>query len=150
MKFSITSEAIDREELRAGVLNPSSGACDIFEGWIRDHNDGKSVLRLEYEVYRPIAIQEGDRVIQEALDKFDIVDAACVHREGMLELSDTAVVAIAVAAHRDEAFLACRYIIDEVKHRLPIWKKETYENGDAEWVNCQNCSAAGHSLSDSS
>ena len=68
------------------------------------------------------------------------MDAACVHREGLLELGETAVVAAAVAAHRDEAFLACRYIIDEVKHRLPIWKKEHYANGDAQWVNCQLCS----------
>ena len=143
MRFSVSKETIDREALRSSLLNASSGACVIFEGWIRDHNEGKAVLRLEYEVYRPLATSEGEQVLREAMQKFDIEDAACVHREGLLELSDTAVVAAAVAAHRDEAFRACRYIIDEVKHRLPIWKKEHYANGEAIWVNCKHCASHG-------
>jgi molybdopterin synthase catalytic subunit len=141
MSFSVTDAPIDREELRSGLLNRSSGACVIFEGWIRDHNEGRDVQRLEYEVYRPLACSEGERVINEAIEKFDIKGASCVHREGLLELSETAVVAAAVAAHRDEAFKACRYIIDEVKHRLPIWKKEHYADGESHWVNCQRCAA---------
>ena len=139
MKFSISDESIDREALRESVLNTRSGACVFFEGWIRDHNEGQAVLRLEYEVYRPLACSEGDVILKEALEQFDIEDAACIHREGLLELSETAVVAVAVAAHREDAFKACRYIIDEVKHRLPIWKKEHYQSGQASWVNCQHC-----------
>jgi molybdopterin synthase catalytic subunit len=141
MSFKVTDTPIDREALRSSLLNRSSGACVIFEGWIRDHNEGKEVLRLEYEVYRPLASSEGELVIAEAMEKYDIKGAACIHREGLLELSETAVVAAAVAAHRDEAFQACRYIIDEIKHRLPIWKKEHYADGQAHWVNCQRCAA---------
>ncbi|MFT5138971.1 MAG: molybdopterin synthase catalytic subunit [Lysobacterales bacterium] len=141
MIFTITDTRIDREALRTSLLNSSCGAFVMFEGWIRDHNEGQQVLQLEYEVYRPLACREGQQVLIEAVDKFDILDAACVHREGLLDLGETAVIAAAVAAHRDEAFSACRYIIDEVKHRLPIWKKEHYANGDAHWVNCQRCAA---------
>jgi molybdopterin synthase catalytic subunit len=139
MIFAITNTRIDREALREELLNSSCGAFVLFEGWIRDHNEGQKVLRLEYEVYRPLASSEGQQVLSEAIEKFEILDAACIHREGLLELGETAVIAAAVAAHRDEAFRACRYIIDEVKHRLPIWKKEHYSNGDAHWVNCQRC-----------
>lgn len=137
MKFQISSGEIDREALRRSLMNDSCGAFVSFEGWIRDHNEGRSVIRLEYEVYRPLAHSEGEKVLAEALERFDIADAACVHREGQLELGDTAVVAAAVASHRDEAFLACRYIIDQAKLRLPVWKREHYANGDSLWVNCQ-------------
>ena len=139
MSFAVTAAPIDREVLRANVINNASGACVIFEGWIRDHNEGRAVERLEYEIYTPIALAEGEKILLEAREKFDIEDAACSHREGMLEITDTAVLAVAVAAHRDEAFQACRYIIDEVKHRLPIWKKEYYTDGDVHWVNCLRC-----------
>ncbi len=139
MNFQITDTAIDRNELRSRLLDKACGAFVLFEGWIRDHNEGQVVARLEYEVYRPIACSEGERIISEAISQFGITAAGCIHREGMLELGETAVVAGAVAAHREEAFRACRYIIDEVKHRLPIWKKEYYVNGDANWVNCQRC-----------
>lgn len=139
MKFAISRQAIDRQALREELLNPHCGACVLFEGWIRDHNEGRAVVRLEYEVYRPLAEKEGRIILAEAQEKFGIDDAACVHREGLLELRDTAVVVAAVSAHRDEAFRACRYIIDEVKQRLPIWKKEHYADGHAHWVNCQRC-----------
>lgn len=137
--FAITEQPIDRDALRDAMVNRSCGACVLFEGWIRDHNEGRAVARLEYEVYRTLAEAEGRVILSEAMSKFDIEDAACVHREGLLELTDTAVVVAVVSAHRDAAFRACRYIIDEVKQRLPIWKKEHYVDGEAHWVNCQNC-----------
>ena len=142
MTFGITQDEIRTEELRASVLDQACGACVVFEGWIRNHTVGRAVSGLEYEVYRPLAMSEGSRVLGEALAQFDIENAGCIHREGRLQLGETAVVAIAVAKHRDEAFRACRYIIDEVKHRLPIWKKEHYTDGDSHWVNCMHC--AGH------
>ncbi|HEV7431626.1 MAG TPA: molybdenum cofactor biosynthesis protein MoaE, partial [Steroidobacteraceae bacterium] len=83
----------------------------------------------------------GERVIAEARQRFGIHNALCVHRLGALELGEVAVWVGAAATHRDEAFGACRYIIDEVKHRLPIWKKEHYESGDSGWVNCERCAA---------
>lgn len=143
MNFGVSLGPIDRDALRSAVLNRASGAFVMFEGWIRDHNEGRSVERLEYEIYEPLAVTEGEKILAEAIERFEIEDAACVHRQGMLEIGETAVLAVASAAHRREAFRACRYIIDEVKHRLPIWKKEYYADGDAQWVNCRNCAVHG-------
>ncbi len=127
--------------LRAGLLDDAAGAYASFEGWIRNHNEGQEVHRLEYEAYAPLAITEGERVIAEALAKFPVLHAHCVHRSGLLEIGECAVWVGVSAAHRDAAFDACRYIIDEVKIRLPIWKKEHYVNGDSGWVNCERCAA---------
>ncbi len=104
------------------------------------------MLRLEYEAYEALAVREGERIITEAMSRFGVVRAACVHRLGALAIGDVAVWVGASSPHRNEAFLACRYIIDEVKHRLPIWKKEHYVSGDSGWVNCERCAtgAAAH------
>ena len=104
---------------------------------MRDHADGRAVHGLEYQVYPELAQAEGERVVAEALQKFDVLAAHCVHRSGILALGDVAVWVGVAAAHRGEAFDACRYIIDEIKQRLPIWKRETYADGDSGWVNCQ-------------
>jgi len=141
-RFDITADPIDLEAFRKLHVDPTCGAYVQFDGWIRDHNEGRRVLRLEYEVYQPLAVKEGQVVIDEALERFEISNAFAVHRSGLLELKDVAVVVGVSSAHRAAAFDACRYIIDEVKARLPIWKKEFYENGEAEWVNCKHC---GHS-----
>ena len=137
--FAVTDTDIDLVATRQAVTDNSCGALVTFEGWIRDHNEGQAVERLEYEVYRPVAISEGNRILAEALQRFDISHAVCVHREGLLELSDVAVMVCVSSAHRAAAFDACRYIIDEVKTRLPIWKKEHYVSGISDWVNCQHC-----------
>jgi len=137
--FQITSNAIDLEALRQQLLDPSCGAYVQFDGWVRDHNEGQQVLRLEYEVYEPMAVKEGNRVIEEAIERFGIRNARGIHRSGLMELSDVAVVVGVSSPHRAAAFDACRYIIDQIKVRLPIWKKEYYANGHTEWVNCQHC-----------
>ena len=137
--FSITTEAIDLETFRRQLLDQSCGAYVQFDGWVRDHNEGQPVLRLEYEVYEPLAVKEGTRILEEAIERFGISNACAIHRGGLLELSDVAVVVGVSSPHRDAAFDACRYIINELKQRLPIWKKEYYENGNAEWVNCEHC-----------
>ena len=94
--------------------------------------------RLEYEAFEPLAVREGERILAEAIARFGVAHAACAHRVGDLTVGELAVWVGVSARHRDEAFRACRYIIDEVKHRLPIWKKEHYANGDSGWVNCQH------------
>ncbi|NIM70065.1 MAG: molybdenum cofactor biosynthesis protein MoaE [Xanthomonadales bacterium] len=142
MSFSITDGPIDAGALRALVQDPHCGACVVFEGWVRNHNEGREVLGLEYEVYEPLAVSEGLRILAEARHRFGLSGVACVHRTGRLGLGEVAVVVVAAAAHRDEAFRACRYVIDEVKRRLPIWKKEHYRDGEARWVNCRHCVAA--------
>lgn len=139
MSFSIVHEPIDLEALRAGLEDLGSGAAVFFEGRVRNRNDGRAVDRLEYEVYEPLAISEGARIIEEARSQWAIHGAVGVHRGGMLELGDIAVVVGVVSPHRDEAFNAARYLIDEAKQRLPIWKREHYRDGDTVWVNCHGC-----------
>jgi molybdopterin synthase catalytic subunit len=95
-------------------------------------------------VYEPLAIDEGKKVLAEALQKYPHLKAHCVHRSGLLEIGDCAVWVGVSSPHRDEAFSACRYIIDALKTRLPIWKKEFYVGGDSGWVNCERCSAHAH------
>jgi len=141
--FRITSEPIALDAFREQLVDAGCGAYVQFEGWVRDHNEGQRVLRLEYEVYEPLAVKEGQRIIAEATQRFGLHGAAAIHRSGLLELKDVAVVVGASAPHRGEAFEACRYIIDQVKSRLPIWKKEHYASGVAEWVNCRHCAEAG-------
>jgi len=148
MKFSVSDTPIDVAAARKSVADQHCGALVVFEGWIRDHNEGQEVERLEYEVYRPVAEKEGVKIIDEALARFPISHAMCIHREGLLELGECAVIVCVSSAHRGAAFDACRYIIDEAKTRLPIWKKEHYVSGVSEWVNCEQCAAAGHSHGD--
>lgn len=148
MKFAVSNTAIDVDAAKKSVADNSCGALVVFEGWIRDHNEGQAVKRLEYEVYRPLAEKEGARIIDEAMERFGISHAMCIHREGLLELGEVAVIVCVSSSHRGDAFDACRYIIDETKTRLPIWKKEHYVSGVSEWVNCEHCAAAGHSHGD--
>jgi len=142
--FEISRQGIELKEFRQRLFDHSCGAYVQFDGWVRDHNEGQKVLRLEYEVYEPLALKEGARIINEAKELFGVTNACAIHRSGLLELSDVAVVVGVSSPHRSEAFDACRYIIDQAKIRLPIWKKEYYASGDAQWVNCQRCSEASH------
>jgi molybdopterin synthase catalytic subunit len=137
----MTDKPIQPDELRDRLRDPAAGALASFEGWIRNLNDGQHVLRLEYEVYAPLCVSEGETIIEEARTRWQILHAMCVHRSGSLDIGDCAVWVGVSSAHRDEAFHACRYIIDQVKLRLPIWKKEYYADGDSGWVNCERCAA---------
>ena len=137
--FAISDNDIAVDDLREQLMDPAAGGLCVFEGWVRNENEGRTVERLEYEVYEPLAVSEGEKVIAEAKEKFPHLQACCVHRSGLLEIGDCAVWVGVVAPHRDEAFKACRYIIDQIKLRLPIWKKEHYVDGDSGWVNCERC-----------
>jgi adenylyltransferase/sulfurtransferase len=142
--FRFSAEPFELAAVRAALANPEAGGYAAFEGWVRNHNEGLAVTRLEYEAFEALAVKEGARIIAEAKRRFPILDAACVHRVGSLAIGDLAVWVGVSAHHRDEAFAACRYIIDEVKHRVPIWKKEHYVNGDSGWVNCERCAEHVH------
>jgi molybdopterin synthase catalytic subunit len=142
MGFRFTQTAIDAQAARAELKTLSAGGHVSFEGWVREENEGLKVTRLEYEAFQELAVKEGDRIIAEALRRFPVKHALCLHRVGSLALGEIAVWVGVSSAHRGEAFDACRYIIDEVKHRVPIWKKEHYLNGDSGWVNCERCAAA--------
>jgi molybdopterin synthase catalytic subunit len=134
-RFRLSETPFDTATLRADLLDARVGGYASFEGWVRDHNDGRSVDGLRYEAYATLAETEGEAILAEALAKFGILDAHCVHRTGDLAIGELAVWVGVSAAHRDAAFAACRYVIDEVKSRVPIWKHERYADGDAGWLH---------------
>lgn len=136
MRFRISSEPFDPVALKSALLASRAGACVCFEGWVRDHNEGAAVTALEYEAHEIVAMKEVDKILVEARARFDIVEVDGVHRVGRLDIGDCAVWVGVSAAHRGAAFDACRYVIDEIKHRVPIWKKEHYRDGASGWVNC--------------
>jgi molybdopterin synthase catalytic subunit len=142
MLFRFTQSAIDTDGARRELLDLGAGGYVSFEGWVRDNNAGLEVTLLEYEAFQELSLKEGERILAEALQRFPLKHALCIHRLGSLQISDMAVWVGVSSAHRGEAFDACRFIIDEVKHRLPIWKKEHYRGGDSGWVNCERCAAA--------
>jgi molybdopterin synthase catalytic subunit len=144
--FEVSARPIDVSEARKAVRCRAAGGYVSFEGWVRDHNEGKAVVSLEYEAYAELARKEGLRILAEARDRFELEGVAAIHRVGHLQIGDLAVWVGASAAHRDAAFAACRYVIDEVKKRVPIWKCEHYEDGGEEWVACSACAhTGGHS-----
>lgn len=143
-RFCFSEVALDRDALARDMAHPAAGGFATFEGWVRNRNEGRAVHQLDYQAFEELGILEGNRIIEEAIARFRLVDARCVHRVGTLALGELAVWVGAASEHRAEAFAACRYIIDEVKHRLPIWKKEHYQDGDSGWVNCERCANPGH------
>ena len=142
--IEIVDSSIETAALAASLRDPRAGGYAAFEGWVRNENEGHAVRQLEYEAYTPLCITEGEKIIAEAQAEFPFLAARVVHRTGLLELGDCAVWVGVVSKHRDEAFKACRYIIDALKVRLPIWKKEHYVDGDSGWVNCERCASHGH------
>lgn len=122
------------EDLPPFAAGPESGAVVVFWGRVRDHNDGRRVTGLDYSAYEELAVKEGRRVVAEAVAQFGLNSVRAVHRVGTLAIGDAAVVVEVAAGHRGEGFDACRWIIDEIKARVPIWKKEHYLEGDHEWV----------------
>jgi molybdopterin synthase catalytic subunit len=134
-RFTLSATPFDIATLRAQLLDARVGAYASFEGWVRDHSDGRSVHGLRYEAYATLAASEGARILEQAKARFEILDAGCVHRTGDLGIGELAVWVGVTAAHRDAAFAACRFVIDEVKSRVPIWKHERYADGDAGWLH---------------
>lgn len=142
--FEISREPLDRETLVRSLRgNPAAGALATFEGWVRNHHQGRAVTRLEYEAYDDMARKEGCKIITDAAQKFEIHDACCVHRVGRLDIGEIAMWVGVTASHRSAALQACEYIIEEAKTRLPIWKKEFYAEGDSGWVNLTEMGSTG-------
>lgn len=142
--FKIVQASIDTQRAREGLRDVASGAYASFEGWVRNHHEGRGVSSLEYHAYPRLALAEGEKILSSALKKFPVSRVACIHRTGTLGWGELAVWVGVCSHHRGEAFQACKYIIDEVKHRVPIWKKEFYTDGTSEWVRCEGCQNAEH------
>jgi molybdopterin synthase catalytic subunit len=141
----IRGEALSLDELVAEVQRPGAGAIATFLGVVRDENVGRAVTLLEYEAYGSMAEAELTRVIEEIVREIPGVRAAATHRVGALRVGDIAVACATSAPHRDEAFRACRLLIDRIKERLPIWKREHGPDGPY-WVGWEDarCSAGAH------
>ncbi|MFO1491765.1 MAG: molybdenum cofactor biosynthesis protein MoaE [Kiritimatiellia bacterium] len=135
--FLLSSEALDPAALRQRLQRPDAGALTVFEGWVRNHHQGLAVLSLEYEAAPELCQSEGDRLLADARAQFDILDVLVAHRTGHLAIGDIAVWIGVASGHRDTAFAACRFLIDEIKVRLPIWKKEHYARGGATWIGAE-------------
>ena len=120
-------------ELIAQVESPARGGVASFLGLVRNHHGGRQVVRLEYSAYEPMAEAECARIVAEAEERWDC-GVALAHRIGMLDVGEVAVAVAAASPHREEAFAACRYAIEEIKRRVPIWKREFFVDGGVEWV----------------
>ncbi len=138
--FSLSKQPILMQP--TAPLHPHAGAVVTFEGRVRALNDAKQVRALEYEAYSALALGEGKAILAEAVRRFSLFDAEAVHRTGHLTIGELAVWVYASAMHRKEAFLATEMIIGEIKRRVPIWKKEYYESGIAQWVRCNHADHA--------
>jgi molybdopterin synthase catalytic subunit len=115
------------------VQSPARGGIASFLGIVRDHQSGRAVVGLDYSAYVPMAESVSQEIVSEAESRWDVA-VSLLHRIGKLNVGDTAVAVVAASAHRDDAFLACRYVIEQVKRRVPIWKKEYYADGSVMWV----------------
>lgn len=131
--FRLYATPLPVADLRVALQRPDAGGFASFEGWVRDHHEGRGVLRLTYEAYAPLAEREGARILAEAHERWPVLAATAAHRTGTLEVGEIAVWVGVAAAHRDAAFAACRYVIDEIKARVAIWKQEHYASGDTTW-----------------
>lgn len=131
--IEITEKKIDVAVLLESVLVPEAGGIDIFLGTTRNHSRGKKVVRLEYEAYIPMAVKIIDQIENEIRARWNIHKLSIIHRIGVVPLEEASVGIAVSASHRNEAFEACRFAIDLLKKRAPIWKKEIFDDGEA-WV----------------
>ena len=128
------------EALSGLAVGPESGSVVSFWGRVRNTNEGRRVAGLEYSAYEALALKEGNRILAQACERFGLDGARAVHRVGALAVGEAAVVVEVASGHRGEGFDACRWIIDEIKARVPVWKCEHYVEGDREWVMCHHAS----------
>lgn len=139
--YRVTEQTIDTGALLAAVGDPAAGGTTLFVGTTRDENDGRVVERLEYEAYEAMAVEEMRRIGDEIARRWQVVAVSMVHRVGVVPVGQASVAVAVSAAHREEAFAACRYGIDTLKATVPIWKKEYYRGGE-HWVGPCHAHAA--------
>ena len=141
--YNVTEQRIDTDAVLAAVGDPGAGGTTLFVGTTRNENDGRVVERLEYEAYEAMAVEEMRRIGEEIARRWRVVAVAMVHRVGVVPVGQVSVAVAVSAAHREEAFAACRYGIDTLKATVPIWKKEHYQGGE-HWVGpCRTHAASG-------
>jgi molybdopterin synthase catalytic subunit len=135
--FRVTQEPLNLQELIDVVTDPEAGAIATFIGTTRNNNDGRKVIALDYEAYPEMAEKELARLGEEAKQKWQICRMAIAHRLGPVQITEPSVMIAVSAAHREAAFAACRFAIEEIKKTVPIWKKEVFEGGEI-WIGSQS------------
>jgi molybdopterin synthase catalytic subunit len=134
--FRVTNDPIDLQDLLDYVGDPEAGAIATFIGTTRNNNEGRKVIALDYDGYPEMAEKELRRIGADAQTKWPICKMAIVHRLGPVQITEASVIIAVSAGHRDAAFAACRFAIEEIKKTVPIWKKEVYEGGEV-WIGTQ-------------
>jgi molybdopterin synthase catalytic subunit len=128
------TEPLSVDEVHAAVADPGAGAIALFIGTVRDHDHGRAVSELSYSAH-PSGAQQLRACAEKVAARFPVRALAAVHRTGDLDIGDLAVVVAAAADHRDEAFAACRALIEDLKATVPVWKRQVFAEGESEWVN---------------
>ena len=128
--FALLDKPIADRRLKLALLNDQSGALATFEGWVRNHNNARPVTKLTYYGYEKLAINQGEKLITQAKQQFDIINAVAIHRIGDLAIGDMAVWIGVTAHHRYPAFDACRWLLDAIKADIPVWKQEFYADSE--------------------
>lgn len=128
--FALLDKPIDDRRLKLALFNDQSGALATFEGWVRNHNNARPVTKLTYYGYEKLAINQGETLITQAKQQFDIINAVAIHRIGDLAIGDMAVWIGVTAHHRYPAFDACRWLLDAIKADIPVWKQEFYADSE--------------------
>lgn len=128
--FALLDKPINDRRLKLALLNDQSGALATFEGWVRNHNNARPVTKLTYYGYEQLAINQGEKLITQAKQQFDIINAVAIHRIGDLAIGDMAVWIGVTAHHRYPAFDACRWLLDAIKADIPVWKQEFYADSE--------------------
>ncbi len=134
-RSAIVTREIDPAALMAEVQSTEFGAISLFAGTVRDTNDGRSVTAIDYSAYTSMAESELERILAEAQDRFGVMAIVVEHRVGGLALGDVSVAIVAAHVHRAPALDCTRFVIEEIKKRVPIWKREHYADGGREWVD---------------
>lgn len=134
--IDIVKSKIHADVLLSNLSNLTCGAVVTFDGRVRNHNDGKEITNLYYECYYPMALKVMNEIKEETHKKWDVKNIIAIHRIGNVPIGEIAVWIGVSSVHRKEAFNACEFMINEIKHKVPIWKKETYIDGVSNWVDC--------------
>lgn len=148
--IKIVQSKILSEEYTSRLYDSSCGAVVTFEGRVRDHNDEKKVIKLSYDCYYPMAMKILEEIRKNTLTRWNLSKLLIVHRIGEISIGEISIWIGVASVHRQEAFESCRFVIDEIKVKAPIWKKEIYSDGDYTWIEgCKHESSLnGHAGSE--
>lgn len=133
MFILVTTDELSASEAVRAVADPGAGAINVFHGVVRNTNKGRGVSHLVYEAYAAMAEKEMGAIAAEARERFGLKDCVVMHRTGRLEIGETSLLIAVSSAHRVASFEGCHWLVDEVKKRVPVWKKEVWDDGE-EWI----------------